>query len=273
MLKFTIIVLSSTDYFSLVLNLLNTTIIVLGKVLICIKILVMKKKYLLLMLFLSVINLHSQSKKHTIVYTASTVEMMENKVDKSFVSGINKIMAKTNIQFQLVINDNISLYFVKDALEENDSSLKVARVLYGAMDKYYIDKTKNESIIQKNAYGDLFLLPNKKVKWKLSKESKKIGKYNCFKATTRYTIDNGGDNVFDKKVVAWYTPEINSNFGPRGYHGLPGLILSLQDDIYLFTATELKLNQKKEAKISKPTKGKKMSNEEFKNLEKGYTRG
>ena len=67
-------------------------------------------------------------------------------------------------------------------------------------------------------------------------------------------------------------------FGPIGYAGLPGVILELEARNYKYYATKINLNPKKEIKITKPTKGKKVTQEEFydiaigtmKDLRKGF---
>ncbi|MEY8782023.1 GLPGLI family protein [Allomuricauda sp. XS_ASV26] len=59
------------------------------------------------------------------------------------------------------------------------------------------------------------------VKWKLGNETKKIDKYLCKKATTRFRGRN---------YVAWYTEEIPISIGPWKFHGLPGIIINITDN-------------------------------------------
>ena len=58
------------------------------------------------------------------------------------------------------------------------------------------------------------------INWKISKETKKIGKFNCKKATA---------NFRGRNYIAWFTTEIAVPFGPWKLHGLPGLILEAYD--------------------------------------------
>ena len=58
------------------------------------------------------------------------------------------------------------------------------------------------------------------INWKITKETKKIGKFNCKKATT---------NFRGRKYIAWYTIDIPVSYGPWKLQGLPGLILEAYD--------------------------------------------
>lgn len=75
--------------------------------------------------------------------------------------------------------------------------------------------------------------PVNKVDWQLLNESKTISGYQCKKAITKYG---------NKKIIAWYTTEIPFQEGPYTFKGLPGLIVSLEDEklFYTFILKELK---------------------------------
>ena len=59
-----------------------------------------------------------------------------------------------------------------------------------------------------------------KINWKIEKETKKIGKLTCKKATTHFRGRN---------YSAWFTTDIPLPFGPWKLNGLPGLILEVYD--------------------------------------------
>lgn len=71
------------------------------------------------------------------------------------------------------------------------------------------------------------------LKWNILPQTAVIANFNCQKAEVEY----GGRNW-----IAWFTKEISVSEGPYYFHGLPGLILQIQDDQqdYIFTATEIK---------------------------------
>jgi GLPGLI family protein len=111
--------------------------------------------------------------------------------------------------------------------------------------------------------GDNFIIENKtKHEWKLTQEQKEIGDFVCFKAIL----------LNNKKldIIAWYSPKIPVNFGPKGYGNLPGLILELSIGPIVYYASKIDLNPFDMIKINKPTNGKKMSEEEFENMLKKF---
>lgn len=69
---------------------------------------------------------------------------------------------------------------------------------------------------------DEFLLDDSKCEndWKVTAEEKKIGEYNCRKAT----LDKGG-----RKWTAWFTNDLPHRAAPRTFTGLPGVVLEVTD--------------------------------------------
>ena len=65
---------------------------------------------------------------------------------------------------------------------------------------------------------DEFLIDDAKCenKWNVTSEEKKIGEYNCRKAT----LDKGG-----RKWTAWFTTDLPHQAAPRTFAGLPGVVL------------------------------------------------
>lgn len=59
-----------------------------------------------------------------------------------------------------------------------------------------------------------------KINWQFSSETKKIGNYDCNKATCTFR---------GREYTAWYATEIPVPFGPWKLQGLPGLILEAYD--------------------------------------------
>ena len=64
------------------------------------------------------------------------------------------------------------------------------------------------------------------------------------------------------KIEAWYAPKLPFKFGPKGYNGLPGLILEIkQNDKHYVRA--IKINWDEETFVIKPATGKRITKKEL----------
>ena len=102
-----------------------------------------------------------------------------------------------------------------------------------------------------------------KINWKVEKETKKIGNFNCKKATT---------NFRGRNYTAWFTTDVPLPFGPWKLNGLPGLILEAYDankSVYwYFKSVEYPTKIKEAVSYMKiPLKQKILSYSEFKELQ------
>jgi len=97
--------------------------------------------------------------------------------------------------------------------------------------------------------------------WKLSPEEKVIAGYICKKA-----VKTDGD----QEVVAWYALEISVSAGPLLYSNLPGVILEVNvgNGQLLITTEQVALGSKYNDLIEAPTKGKKVSLQEFEDIKR-----
>lgn len=134
-------------------------------------------------------------------------------------------------------------------------------------------------------FGKRFLITEemKQPQWQLGSETKKIGRYTAYKATMT-KVNNDFDwrsmrrRNDEKKgsaktkteekekmelVTAWYTPEIPVSTGPDEYYGLPGLILELNVGRTTMLCTEVVLNPSEKVEIKAPSKGDKVTREEY----------
>ncbi|UAM97884.1 GLPGLI family protein [Polaribacter litorisediminis] len=132
---------------------------------------------------------------------------------------------------------------------------------------YYINKNLKEIIHHKFYSGQEFLIEIPSFNWKLSQETRQIGKYICYKATTTKHVE-GRNGKMERKIIAWYTEEISYNFGPKYFSGLPGLILELQEDNLLIQTSKIILEPKKKLVIKKPNKGEKVTLKEYDSIVK-----
>jgi GLPGLI family protein len=106
-------------------------------------------------------------------------------------------------------------------------------------DPVQIYKNRNAGTVSSvyNAFADN-LICEQQIKefrdWAVTDETDTIFDYPCRKAKVSYAGRN---------YSAWFTPDIPVSDGPWKFHGLPGLILKVEDDEKLFQYTAIGLQQ------------------------------
>lgn len=114
---------------------------------------------------------------------------------------------------------------------------------------YYTNNSTN-SVIDINPYvGNVLMNP---LDWDISSNIKKIGDYVCYQAVATEKLYSRKGYYYYRNVVAWFTPDIALNFGPKNYNGLPGLVLEIQTGKYTLTATSINLNPEESFEITPP---------------------
>lgn len=150
----------------------------------------------------------------------------------------------------LYYNDGQSMYELEKKQEEQTANVIVQSM--GGIGCVYKDSKSQEIITQESILDRQFLIVEKMpvVTWVPDKETKKIGKFDCHKAHT------------EKGETGWYCPDIKIADGPSIYSGLPGLILAVELEGKEYIMQSIDFNYSK-ARIEKPTKGKKISRNDF----------
>ncbi|WP_378184050.1 GLPGLI family protein [Aquimarina sp. SS2-1] len=95
------------------------------------------------------------------------------------------------------------------------------------------------------------------LEWILTEETKQIDQYLCYKAVLK--------NI-DKKIEAWYTKDIKASHGPKGYYGLPGLILELTEGKKTVRFHKIHLAPEEGFEVRPPTEGEKITRQELEDL-------
>ena len=155
--------------------------------------------------------------------------------------------------FSLVFNDSTSIFYLEKKLYSDNSAATFALV-----DAGYFGRIKQQfnNYITENLEEDFgkFLVSRSYQKWELHEETKMIGDYLCFKATTFYTTTNPKGKVFKHDFTAWYTPQLPYRFGPAGYGNLPGLIIELQGKRATYGVKKIQFYDETEDKKNKMPK-------------------
>jgi GLPGLI family protein len=130
----------------------------------------------------------------------------------------------------------------------SETHTKVGYVIYQSF-------TKNLHLQSLNYAGRLFLIEEEWVKynWELTGEVATIADLPCRKAVHKYA---------DGRVVeAWFTDQIPFSAGPKGFHGLPGLILKISEPGLTIEAQ--KITFVTNPVIKEPTEGERIKQEEL----------
>lgn len=221
--------------------------------------------------------------------------MSKISVDKSFLDnpraakwkGYMEKMLKQNTEknYILEFNSTESMYKEQEKLEieEGRGGFNwMAQYVGDNIGKLYKNVSDKVSVNETEFMGRFFLLTDSITdqRWKMTGESKKIGKYTCYKATYEKEVkekvfsfgswnnDNSNSAPSTSKtrkveVTAWFTPEIPIATGPSWYGGLPGLILEISDDNTTVLCTKIVMNPTEKSKIKRPKKGKVIATSDF----------
>lgn len=182
----------------------------------------------------------------------------ENQGHKDLFAGMT---AEKEDSFCLVIKDRQSSYVRMEPEEElsDDNGPKIVLVSgdYSEEDRaVYKDMTSKTMVEAKDLLAVTYIVesPVPRYDWKVSSDSKEIMGLKCYRATLHDV------------VMAWFCPEIPVSEGPDVYAGLPGLILDLEDEKYVYRCMAIDTNSGSE--IAKVKRGKKVSAKRFEELRK-----
>ena len=170
-------------------------------------------------------------------------------------------------QMVLSFDDHQALYTRLEGEEEpvvdpNDRRGRFRTRMMGAANGIlWQDYSADERVEQKDFMDKKFLIKGEphRYAWKMTGESKQVGQYLCQKATY-------SDSTI--QLEAWFTPMIPVPLGPGEFGQLPGLVLHVDIDKgqRTITATEINLKEIDSNTISEPTKGKEVTQEEFRSI-------
>jgi len=204
-------------------------------------------------------------------------------IQSKMIEVLKKQFEKT---YTLAFNQKESIYKedVKLGAPQN-SGMEIVMVNSGGSDILYKNTKENRFTNQNDVFGKIFLIKDslEKLDWKLENETRNVGEYTCYKATLKREVEDvkasvsfNGDNDSNKDktnikmkeitITAWYTLAIPVSNGPGNFHGLPGLILAVNDGTETVVCSKIVLNPKNKVDFSEPTKGKVVTQEKFESI-------
>ncbi|RXG14234.1 GLPGLI family protein [Leeuwenhoekiella aestuarii] len=178
----------------------------------------------------------------------SGIVVYEVKPSSKIVKGLskkNRIYAEIKdavnhldqLQYNLYFNSEIAYYNIEEQLanERNPAVQNAAKLARNT--PFYTLQPSGETFNKIEFMGDDYLIAHKcsDYNWEIQEETKIIQGYTCLRATSEIE----GHNEETIEVVAYFCPQIPFNYGPKGYCGLPGMILCLEDDLVVYEMTEI----------------------------------
>ena len=163
---------------------------------------------------------------------------------------IDKIQGYFSKQFQ---KDYVLEFNTSESMFSEQIKLNIYGKSNNSEDKLFKNFSTMEYIHKKELLGKVFSIQDsiKFKKWKISNDTKGIGKYICNKATLNHKIND----TTSIEVEAWFTSEIPISNGPSVYDGLTGLILQINDGTFTYLCKKIEFSDT-EIKIKKPRGGK-----------------
>src|SRR6188768_7065 len=224
----------------------------------------------------------AQVKEGKIVY--ERIMQLQIRINDDNPAFQNMIPKERKDKFELFFTEGKSLWqAVEDDGQSDETSfgeggMRMVFRVPGNDDIAFHNITESKKVDQREFGGKSYIIADsiKKMSWKVAGETKVILGHNCMKATTqrmqesfRMSMDNGEakrEKVMDTmNIVAWFTNEIPGSFGPDIYQGqLPGTILEIDVNNGRTSFKAIEISPKADvAKIKEPSKGKKVTAEEF----------
>lgn len=217
------------------------------------------------------------------IATYRSTQKIDLKIDSTKANDAMKRQMEADLRKEfdkdhtLKFNKSESLFEEEEQLERPEAKeVRVLIIGHNQKAVLYKNTASRRFVRQEDLLGKIFLVKDTLIlpDWKISSESKKIGKYTCYKAT--WTRNKEGENWSKDKGVstsvneiittAWYTPEIPVNTGPKDYWGLPGLILEIQEGDFSLLCTGVTLNPSEKFGIDAPEKGKPIDQKSFEEI-------
>jgi GLPGLI family protein len=219
---------------------------------------------------------------------------MTPEMQKMIEERMKKMFEKT---FILNFDKSASIYKEEEKLDtpgqQGGGGMRMMSSFMGGGGTFYKNVKEKAYTVDKEFMGKEFLVKDTltNYKWNMESESRVIGGYTCYKATTvipasktdfrnfrpKKEEEPKTEEVKEKKtsfmdeidlpkeitITAWYTPEIPVSQGPEAYWGLPGLILEVNDGKTTILCSKIVMNVKEKAEIKQPNNGKVVTQKEY----------
>lgn len=228
-----------------------------------------------------------QGKAYYQTKTTIDIDFENTRIPPDRIERVKEMMKKQGEKvYELSFTNAESIYKEEEQLDQPGNNSGRRMRFFGSMagGKIYKNSKTKEYYQEQNLMGKEFLIADtlNVIDWQMQDETKMIGQYLCFKATAKQTVntdnfrfgrqqstsDEKDDGPKEIQVIAWYTLDIPVNQGPSKFWGLPGLILEVSAGNLQIVCNKITINPKDKIDIKAPTKGKKVSQEEYNKIRK-----
>lgn len=240
----------------------------------------MKKIFFSAFALLSITIVNAQQKEGKVIYQRTT--QLQMRIADHTGSESESMRTRTDKFEMNFANGQMILTTIEDEIQDDNMSgggMVIRTMGAGVDDVTFCDFDKARKVELREFFDKKFLISDsiRRGNWKLSDETKTILNHTCRKATSQrigkrmmMSMDNGKmerKEIEDTSaVIAWFTTDIPVSAGPEVQGQLPGLILSLETNNGRTVYTAAEISPKADiASIKEPTKGKKVTPEEFTN--------
>jgi GLPGLI family protein len=186
----------------------------------------MKSYNLIIILYLFSLSVFSQKLEFTYgKITTPNEEELNNLKDitiKNNIIDMNKSFEL--VEYQLLINENIASFMYIEKVNTPNFNKRAITMGGGDGTRYY-DNKKSNVIHKTELLGDIYFVKKRidHYNWEITKESKIISGFLCYKAKTSFPFDDfRGKGIIE--LIAWFCPEFPYPYGPDIFYGLPGLV-------------------------------------------------
>ena len=161
-------------------------------------------KKIILLLLLCSFSVFSQEKSSKVEY--SLVVGDDKEMDSGPLGGYYKDAKKNAkyISFSLDFNETAMLFYENKNINDENNNTSFSVAFSGVIGKYYREKKSNVIFNEiNNKTGHFIVKTNDTTKWVLTKESKKIQDYLCYKATAIISVKNQA-GVFKRTIICLF---------------------------------------------------------------------
>lgn len=202
----------------------------------------MKKHFLISLLIISFSNF-AQVNGGIVTYGVTVIEDKDSQIDKLMLSmNANYYSIIKEFEFILKFNSEKAHFQMTEKMYSDNTAADMGMVKIRFSGNSLIANDSIFSEYSSRNLGDFIVKEALNKNWTLTNESKLIGVYKCFKATTEDVVVTK-EKTFRHPITAWYCPEIPFPYGPLSYGGLPGLILELQTKNGVYGVKKIDLKQ------------------------------